>query len=155
MNTVAIIDYGMGNMGSVLNALAYLKAPALVTRDVEEIRRASHIILPGVGAFEEGMRNLRKYGLIPILEETTKARKPFLGICLGMQLLASVGEEGGIHTGLSLIPGRVRRFQVDEVNVRVPHIGWNDVSSSSDSVLFKNVSPPIFYFVHSFHRAGG
>ncbi|MDO8620289.1 MAG: imidazole glycerol phosphate synthase subunit HisH [bacterium] len=149
--TVAIIDYGMGNVGSVLNALAYLKVPALVTRNAEEIRCASHIILPGVGAFGEGMRNLREYGLIPLLEEVRQAGKPLLGICLGMQLLASVGEEGGEHEGLGFIPGRVRRFKVDEANVRVPHIGWNDVSPTADAVLFRNVSPLIFDFVHSFH----
>ncbi len=149
--TVAIIDYGMGNVGSVVNALAFLRVPVLVTRDAQEIRRASHIILPGVGAFGEGIHNLQKFGLIPILQEAVGMGKPFLGICLGMQLLASSGEEGGVHEGLGFIPGRVRRFQVDEAKVRIPHIGWNDVSPKGNAFLFKNVSPLIFYFVHSFH----
>ena len=148
---VAIIDYGMGNVGSVLNALSFLKVSATVTRNAAEIECASHIILPGVGAFGEGMDNLKNLGLIPVLEKAKETKKPFLGICLGMQLFASFGEEGGVRGGLGWIPGRTRRFRVDETQVRIPHVGWNDVSPKADTVLFKEVSPLIFYFVHSYH----
>ena len=150
MANVAVVDYGMGNVGSVMNALAFLKVPALVTMESLELRRASHIILPGVGAFGEGMANLKNRGLIPLLEEARDSGKPFLGICLGMQLLASFGEEGGRHEGLGWIPGRTRRFNVKEREFRIPHVGWNDVIPESGALLFKEVSPLIFYFVHSF-----
>lgn len=151
MTQVAIIDYGMGNVGSVLNALSFLKAPAVLTKSAADIEYASHIILPGVGAFGEGMAHLKKFGLIPVLEQAKEMKKPFLGICLGMQLLASCGEEGGVHEGLGWIPGRTRRFRVDETRVRIPHVGWDDVAPKEGAALFKKVSPLIFYFVHSFH----
>lgn len=152
MNTqVAIIDYGMGNVGSVRNALSFLKASAIITRSAAEIEHSSHIILPGVGAFGEGMGNLKKLGLIPVLEQAKEMKRPFLGICLGMQLFASFGEEGGVREGLGWIPGRTRRFRVDEARVRVPHMGWDDVVPKAGAPLFKDVSPLIFYFVHSFH----
>lgn len=148
---IAIIDYGMGNVGSVKNALAFLGAEATVTADAAEIGRASHIILPGVGAFGDGMRALLDAGLVEIIRRhAVEFKKPFLGICLGMQLLATEGEEGGCCAGLNLIPGRVRHFQVDEEAYRVPHMGWNDVSIHPGARLFDGIDPLVFYFVHSY-----
>lgn len=150
-NTIVVIDYGMGNVGSVKNALDFLGAASMLSRKAEDLEKASHIILPGVGAFGDGMNNLRKFGLIPVLqEEVLKRKKPLLGICLGLQLLAERGEEGGVREGLGFIKGTVRRFRVDSTKFRIPHIGWNDVSPIGDPLLFKGISSTIFYFVHSF-----
>jgi len=148
---VAIIDYGMGNTGSVVNALKFLKTDSLITKDQKEIADASHIILPGVGAFADGMKRLRNSGLVEMLEkEVIERKKPYLGICLGMQFLAEVGEEGGEHKGLGWIKGTTRRFQIDEKKFPVPHIGWNDVVPQKESTLLKDTEPTIFYFVHSY-----
>ena len=149
---VVVIDYGMGNLFSVKNALEAIGAEAKISNEPDDLRRADQIILPGVGAFPDGMSNLKKRGLIPVLEEEVlEKKKPFLGICLGAQLLATQGEEHQLTDGLGWIKGRVRRFQVDESKFRIPHIGWNDVFPKKDNILFKNVHPPIFYFVHSYH----
>ncbi len=127
-NVVVIIDYGMGNVGSVKNALAFLGYEALLSSSPADLERATHLILPGVGAFADGMKNLTKSGLLPALEsEVLTRQKPILGLCLGMQLFASEGEEDGLHNGLGWIKGRVRRFSVDERRYKVPHVGWNDV----------------------------
>ena len=148
---VAIIDYKMGNVGSVLNALNFLGFEAKVTSDADEIKRASHIILPGVGAFGEGMFNLKKANILEMLnEEVKKKKKPFLGICLGMQMLAKVGEEGGKFEGIGWVDGITRRFNVDEKKNRIPHIGWNEVKFTKKSTLFKSITKPFFYFVHSY-----
>ncbi|MDD5431184.1 MAG: imidazole glycerol phosphate synthase subunit HisH [Candidatus Pacebacteria bacterium] len=147
-----IIDYGMGNLFSVENALKTLGGDIKVSGKPEDIRAADRIILPGVGAFPDGMKNLKNLGLVEILrEEVLEKRKPFLGICLGMQLLASEGEEHEPTKGLGFIEGRVRRFQTDEKKFRIPHIGWNDVLAGKDSILFKDLENPVFYFVHSYH----
>ena len=149
---VVIIDYGMGNLFSVKNALEAIGVEAKISNEPDDLRRAEQIILPGAGAFPDGMKNLKNLGIIPVLEEEVlKKKKPFLGICLGAQLLATQGEEHQLTDGLGWIKGRVRRFQVDESKFRIPHIGWNDVFPKKDNILFKNVHPPIFYFVHSYH----
>ena len=152
---VAIIDYGMGNTGSVANALSYLKKEPVITKNRGEIEQASHIILPGVGAFGDGMQRLQEFGLIDILEkEVLEKKKPYLGICLGMQFLAEVGTEGGEHKGLGWVKGRVRRFKVDEKQFPVPHIGWNGLLRGGrvwdGTLLADTPQGTAFYFVHSF-----
>ncbi|MBI2577998.1 MAG: imidazole glycerol phosphate synthase subunit HisH [Candidatus Wildermuthbacteria bacterium] len=147
-----VIDYGMGNVASVRNAVYSLGYEVAVSRQKKDIKSASHIILPGVGAFGQGMRNLADFGLVDILtEEVLGRKKPFLGICLGMQLLAQTGQEGGEHKGLGWLRGYVRKFEVDESKIKIPHVGWNDVVIKNPSPLFQNIKKPIFYFVHSYH----
>lgn len=149
---VVIVDYGMGNLFSVENALKYLGADVKISNNLDDIKNAERIILPGVGSFSDGMKNLNSLGFLDGLkEEVLRNKKPFLGICLGMQLLADEGEENGITKGLGWLPGRVRRFKVDEKKYRVPHVGWNDVAVSGDGALFKGIQNPVFYFVHSYH----
>ncbi len=148
---IVIVDYGMGNVGSVKNALTLLGAEVVISNKKADIEQSTHIILPGVGAFGDGMRRLRESSAIGVLRrEVLEKKKPFLGVCLGMQLLATKGDEGGIHEGLGWIPGNVRRFDIDENKFRVPHIGWNDVVCERESSLFSDISSPVFYFVHSY-----
>lgn len=148
---IVIVDYGMGNTGSVKNALLFLGKEAVISRNPEDLHRATHLILPGVGAFGDGMKKLVDFGLVRILEEEVlMKKKPILGICLGMQLFADIGEEGGTHKGLGWISGGTRRFRVDEKRFRLPHIGWNDVETRESATLFEGVTPEVFYFVHSY-----
>lgn len=148
---IAIIEYGMGNVGSVYNAVTALGFEAEITASPGRIEAASHLILPGVGSFDEGMVQLAKRNLIQILETEVLVRhKPILGICLGMQMLATRGEEGKGGNGLGWIPGLTRRLTVDTAAYRLPHVGWNDVEPRQDSVLFERIAKPIFYFVHSY-----
>jgi len=149
---IAVVDYGMGNLHSVRHALEAIGASVLVTQRGEDLRRADRIVLPGVGAFAECMKNLRSCGLLPALEEEVLEKgKPFLGICLGLQVLASEGEEQGRHPGLGWVPGVVRRFEFSDTRFRVPHIGWNSITPKQDSTLFQGLgSNPDFYFVHSY-----
>lgn len=144
---IAILDYGMGNRASVQNALRFLGYESVVTHDPAVIESATHLILPGVGAFGDGMKAIRERGLDVVMKNAIDQGKPLLGICLGMQLLASKGEEGGEHAGLGFIPGTVKRIPAGKL--RVPHVGWNDVTSK-DEELFKGTRPNVFYFVHSF-----
>lgn len=147
---IAIVDYGMGNIASVRNALRSLGADPLITSKAADFAAATHIILPGVGSFADGMAELHRRGIAHILaREVLENKKPFLGICLGMQLLGSRGEEGGDTEGLGYIPGRVRRFRVDETRYRLPHIGWDTVARK-DVPLFSGVISEDFYFVHSY-----
>jgi imidazole glycerol-phosphate synthase subunit HisH len=146
---IAVVDYGMGNVGSVLNALKLLGAEAILTKEPKDFIQATHIILPGVGAYADGMRELRVRELIPILEhEVLQNKKPFLGICLGMQLLSSGGSEGGESVGLGFIPGRTRVLKGG--NLRLPHIGWHDIVPTEGAALFADIPSPDFYFVHSY-----
>src|SRR3989344_4978479 len=141
---IAIIDYGMGNVGSVKNAVESLGFDALLTRDSKAIAESSHIILPGVGSFGGGINNLGEFGLLPVLrEEVLEKKKPFLGLCLGMQLLADVGEEGGEHAGLGFIAGRAGRLP-ERKNLKVPHMGWNDAVPKPAATLFAGIKKPIF-----------
>jgi glutamine amidotransferase len=151
--SIAIIDYGVGNLTSVKNAVARLNVPVAVTSDPREIADATHLILPGVGSFEEGMRGLTTRGLVPVLrDEVLTKRKPILGICLGMQLLASEGFEHGKHEGLGFVPGVVPKIDTSRSGYRLPHIGWNDVRITGAHAITRGFThTPVFYFVHSYH----
>ena len=152
MTAAGIIDYGMGNLRSVANAVEALGSTARILRTPAEIGGCARIILPGVGAFGDGMKNLRERGWVPALEEAVvKGGRPFMGLCLGMQLLATTGTEHGSHAGLNWIPGAVGRLQPADVSCRVPHIGWNDVQIVKTGGLYRGFTKaPVFYFVHSF-----
>lgn len=148
---IVIIDYEMGNVRSVLNAFLMITKDVLITQKREDIEKAEKIVLPGVGAFGEGMKNLKELGLIPVLEEQVlKAKKPFLGICVGMQLLADEGFEFGHHRGLGWIPGSVKRLEVGDLVL--PHVGWNDLHLNQPAHLLVERLPEKsdFYFVHSY-----
>lgn len=147
MGYTAIVDYGVGNLKSVANAMAYIGQRTLVTGDAEELERADAVILPGVGAFPDAAKKLRASGLDKTLSAQA-GRKPILGICLGMQLLFDVGEEGRICEGVKLVRGCVKRIQT---NFKLPHIGWNSLEFQNDSPLFRGLDEGTYvYFVHSF-----
>lgn len=146
-----IVDYGMGNLASVENAFKALGVRARVVHSAEDLEAAGAIILPGVGAFGDAMDRLRKSGLDRALTETVMRRKtPFLGICLGMQLIASTSEEGGNIPGLGWLDARVTRIQ-DSPDVQVPHVGWNDICCTAERVLLHKITDGShFYFDHSY-----
>lgn len=150
--TVAIVNYGMGNIGSVANALAFLDGRYIVASRKEELKRAGAYILPGVGAFAVAMENLRRQDLVEELnEQVLEKKKPFLGICLGMQLLAEDSVEHGLHGGLNWIGGHVRALEPSN-GLCVPHVGWNDVKVHAENPLFKGIqSEAFFFFDHSYH----
>jgi glutamine amidotransferase len=148
---VLVIDYGMGNLGSVSHALRECGAQVQISDRSDEVKKATHVVLPGVGAFAEGMTRLRQGGWIEALKATVAEGVPTLGICLGMQLLAELGHEGGETAGLGFIPGEVVRLE-PERDERIPHIGWNEVYGEATEPLFDGIAPGIdFYFVHSYH----
>jgi glutamine amidotransferase len=149
--TLGIINYGMGNLMSVSNAFASLGASPRILEDPAGLRQVDRIVLPGVGAFGDGMANLRAGGWIPVLEEVVLGEKKlFLGLCLGMQLLADQGTEHGQCTGLGWIPGVVRRLVPSDASIRVPHMGWNDLEIIKATGLYRGVIEPVCYFVHSY-----
>lgn len=145
---IAIIDYGMGNLHSVSKAVERLGYDPIITAEPQVILDADHVILPGVGAFGDAMRNLRASGLDEVVKAYAASGKPLLGICLGMQLLFTSGEEYGQHAGLNLLPGRVVRFQGD---YKIPHMGWNKLQFEQESPLLAGVEAGHVYFVHSYH----
>ena len=149
---VGIINYGMGNIQSVANALRFLGYHPAISSSVDVLRKADAIIVPGVGAFGEAMHNLEKLRLIDFLEEDVlKLRKPFLGICLGMQLLARRSEEQGSHDGLGWIDAEIVQIP-HETSLRVPHVGWNQLSIRQKEPLFARlVAHRHYYFDHSFY----
>ena len=151
-NSVLIIDYGMGNLRSVLNAFKSINCDVKISNNPKELKSAQRIILPGVGAFALGMKNLDRNGWINTLnEEIIIKKKPFLGLCLGMQLLATEGFEHGKHKGLNWINGTCIRIPSKENKIRIPHIGWNDVSFVTSSKLYLGLGQEqTFYFVHSY-----
>jgi glutamine amidotransferase len=153
MKKVAIVDYDMGNIDSVARAVEECGAIALVTDAAVDFAEVSNIILPGVGSFSEGMRSLRKKGLDEILgEQVLNEKIPLLGICLGMQLLAEKGFEGGETAGLEWISGQVEHLKPDSPETKIPHVGWNEVDFLKDSPVFEGIpSGEDFYFVHSYH----
>lgn len=152
-NQVVIVDYGMGNIHSIKKKLHALKVMAIVSCNPKDIEDASKIILPGVGHFGKAMESLHKLGLIDTLnEQVLVKKKPILGICLGMQLMAEKSEEGHVN-GLGWVSGEVVRFNVkDQLKYKIPHMGWNQVTVSKQSDLMKGI-PDLseFYFVHSYH----
>jgi len=152
---VAIIDYGMCNLDSVRRAFEEVGARPYVTDDPGDLDAADRIVLPGVGAFPDAMQLLRARGLDEALaKQVWDEGAPFLGVCLGMQLMAAVGQEGEPTDGLGWIDARCERFVPTEADRRVPHVGWNDVTPQVDSPLFAGIPPGTdFYFVHSFHVA--
>ncbi|MGA8942697.1 MAG: imidazole glycerol phosphate synthase subunit HisH [Thermoactinomyces sp.] len=145
---IAIIDYGMGNLHSVSQALERRNYSVCVTSDPEMIDRADAIILPGVGAFGDAMYELGTRELDTILKEAARKDKPLLGICLGMQLLFTSSDEHGYHQGLNLLPGHVVRF---EGNYNIPHMGWNWLSFKHPHPFFRGVDEGYVYFVHSYY----
>jgi glutamine amidotransferase len=150
---IAVVDYDMGNLRSVEKALLRVGQEVCVTRDPERIRAAAGVVLPGVGAFGACMANLERFGLVPVLERVIDRGTPFLGICLGMQILFSESEEFGPVPGLGVLPGRVVRFQGDAMaGLRVPHMGWNVLRRTSDTPLLSGIEDDAFvYFVHSYY----
>lgn len=155
---VVIVDYGMGNLGSIFRAVTVCGSHNVVVSDnPEKIISADKLVLPGVGAFSEGMKNLRDSGLDDLIFRlVTEENKPLLGICLGMQLLAGWGNEGGREQGLGIIAGEVSRLVPQIPEERIPHIGWNDVQIAQDNPLFRGIEQNAdFYFVHSYHFVPG
>lgn len=150
---IAIIDYGMGNLRSVQKGLERVGFEAIVTREVSQMQAARGVVLPGVGAFSACMENLGKFGLIEPIRELVRQEKPFLGICLGFQLLFSESEEFGKQKGLDLFPGKVIGFHASE-DLKVPHMGWNRIDKRKDSPFLEGIaSGDYVYFVHSFYVA--
>jgi len=148
---IAIIDYGMGNLRSVQKGFERVGFRAEVTREVRKIASARGVVLPGVGAFHACMQNLKRFALIEPIREIVREKKPFLGICLGFQLLFSESEEFGLQKGLDLFPGRVVGFHPSD-GLKVPHMGWNRVEKKKDSPFLEGISSGDFvYFVHSFY----
>lgn len=145
---IAIVDYGAGNIFSVKNALDFLKLPGELTSDPETIRKADGIILPGVGAFPSAMQMLRDRGLVEVIQEESR-KKPFLGICLGMQLIFEKGYEFEECTGLGLIPGSVEKIVAP--GMVIPHMGWNKLKMQFDCPILQNLPEEAYvYFVHSY-----
>lgn len=151
---ITIIDYNMGNVGSIKNMLKKVGTPSIITRDKVLIEKAEKLILPGVGAFDKGMDNLKEFNLIDLLNYKVKEEKtPILGICLGMQLLCRRSEEGK-ELGLGWIAADTIKFQFDKTKKirRIPHMGWNNIQAKKESILLQEMpDEPRFYFVHSYH----
>lgn len=151
LKRIGVVNYGLGNLRSVCNALSSQGASPFIAERPAELAAADAVILPGVGAFGDGMNNLRAAGWIEILEQEVRQKgKPFLGICLGMQLLATSGTEHGTHPGLGWVSGVARRICAADPGLRLPHIGWNDVQPRSAGRLFAGQDPQAFYFVHGY-----
>ncbi len=153
MSEIAIIDYGMGNLRSVQKGLERVGCKAQVTREARQIVSAQGVVLPGVGAFNACMENLRRFGLVEPIRQVVRGKKPFLGICLGFQLLFTESEEFGPQKGLDLFPGRVVGFR-PENGLKVPHMGWNRIDKKKESPFLEGISDGDFvYFVHSYYVA--
>ncbi|MEX2650562.1 MAG: imidazole glycerol phosphate synthase subunit HisH [Alphaproteobacteria bacterium] len=152
MKTVVIVDYGLGNLASVASAVAHLGHEPMVTAEPDAVARAERVILPGVGAFGDGMARLRQRGLIAALERVAIERgRPLLGICLGGQLLATESEEFGHHEGLGWLPARVVRLTPNDPTMRVPHVGWNEVRQVAPCPLFEGIADgALFYHMHGY-----
>ena len=148
---ITIIDYGMGNLRSVQKAFEKVGHQAIVTRDPAQVAAATKVVLPGVGAFEDAIAELRRLELVRPVLETIDSGKPFLGICLGLQLLFDVSYENGRHEGLGVLPGKVVRFELPK-GYSVPHMGWNQLAIRRSAPLLKDIDEGAYvYFVHSYY----
>lgn len=153
---IAIVDYGIGNVKSMINAFDSLKTEVVLTSDPKNIMNSSALVLPGVGAFASGMNNLRKYDLIDTIHEFVNTGKPFLGVCLGMQMLLEESEEFGSTKGLGLIKGKVVKLKTDKANnERLPHVSWNEIKEPNpgrwkNTILENTTELTDVYFVHSY-----
>ena len=148
---IAIIDYDAGNMKSVEKAFQYLNEDAVITRDRKAILGADRVVLPGVGAFGDAMERLHSYDLVETIQDAVKSGKPFLGICLGLQLLFDSSEETPGVKGLGLLPGEILRIPAAEV-LKIPHMGWNSLHLQNDGRLFRGIPEDTYvYFVHSYY----
>jgi glutamine amidotransferase len=146
---IAVIDYGRGNLGSVEKAFRRVGIPAMITQDPRSVDEAEAVVLPGDGAFHDAMSNLDQLGLLPAVRRALDGGRPFLGICLGYQLLFSTSDEFGEGRGLDVVPGAVRRLPAGK---KIPHMGWNRVEHAGDLKLFDGIpSGAHFYFVHSYY----
>jgi len=152
-DNVVIVDYRMGNLRSVQKAFEVNHCQAIISNDLNVIEQADKIILPGVGSFKDGMKNLDSLGLIDVLnQEVVQNKKPFLGICLGMHLIANTGYENGQTSGLSWVDAEVVRLDPTAENLNIPHVGWNCVNYKNQSDLYHGIEDNHnFYFVHSYH----
>lgn len=149
---IAIIDYKAGNLFSVKNAFDKLGIETIITSDIDIIKKADKLLLPGVGAFENAMNNLRTMGLDVVIKDEVKTGKPLFGICLGMQLLFDSSEEYGHHEGLKILDGEIIHFDFkDEKELKIPHMGWNSITNCNGSKLFDGLDNQFVYFVHSYH----
>ena len=150
MKQITIIDYGMGNLHSAAKALEKLGAKVVVSRDPDAVRKADRVILPGVGAFGDCMKNLRERSLAPVIPEIIAGGKPFLGICVGLQMLFEGSEEDPGVPGLGIFKGMVRKIAAP--GLKIPHMGWNSLERCGESPLWQGLpEQPYVYFVHSFH----
>jgi len=148
---IVIVDYGMGNLRSVQKGFEKIGARAIVSRDIQAVEQADRLVLPGVGAFAECMRNLEILSLIEPIRSFLVSGRPFLGICLGLQLLFDESEDFGVHKGFGIIAGKVRGFDRD-MGLKIPHMGWNQVRFARQSPLLKGLPDgAYFYFVHSYY----
>ena len=155
---IAVIDYGMGNLRSVQKSLEFVGAKVIVTHDPDLILNANSVVLPGVGAFKDCMANLKKLKLVDPIRKFIDGGKPFLGICLGLQVLFEESEEYGPVAGLGILPGKVVKFPGGSSEtkngrpIKIPHMGWNQIKVKKNVPLFRGVGDaPYFYFVHSYY----
>ena len=148
---IAILDYGLGNLGSISNMLKVIGEKSRITNNMDTIRNADGIILPGVGAFDAGMNKLNESGLAVVVKEEASKGKPILGICLGMQLLGNRSEEGTLQ-GLSLIPFECKRFSFEDKSLKIPHMGWDIVDFKKQHPILEGLNgQQRYYFVHSYY----
>lgn len=151
---ITIIDYGRGNLKSVVKAFESINCMVNVTSDKKEILAAKAVVLPGVGAFGDSMTSLRKYGLVEVIKEFIDMGKPFLGICLGLQLLFEESEEKNESLGLGILKGKIRHL-TQRLELKVPHMGWNSLNIIKDSPIFEGIDQSTYvYFVHSYYLEG-
>lgn len=148
---IKIVDYGMGNLRSVQKGFESIGYAAEICDQARELNDSTHLVLPGVGAFRDAIHELRRKDLVPAVLNHLEAGKPFLGICLGLQLLFDVSDEDGEWEGLGVLPGRVQRFE-DQPGLKIPHMGWNTIQRTGDQPLWREIPESAhFYFVHSYH----